>query len=174
MSKLFLLKTMMIPRVSLRVLRRHQHTSLWEENVEALSVSLSKHHCVVLHLPASDAADVDVAVAAFQGLFSAVEQAVAPLSADTPGQTAGMSSATGSQRFEFRRGAESATQLPSPTRIAAYEASAVCLMHRNSSRSAASAVHAPTPFERGQARLLALSTEGGQKQQPAMRSSCPG
>ena len=115
---------MMVPRVSLRVLRRQLLTNRWEENVEALSVSLSKHHCVVLHLPASDAADVDVAVAAFQGLFSAAEQAVAPLSADTPGQTAGMSSATGSQRFEFRRGAESAAQLPSPIRIAAYEASA--------------------------------------------------
>jgi hypothetical protein len=48
-------------------------TSLWEETVEALSVSLSKHHCAVLHLPAADVAEIDVAVAAFQNLFTTAD-----------------------------------------------------------------------------------------------------
>ena len=136
---------MMIPRVSLTVLRRQPLNNRWEENVESLSVSLSKHHCVVLHLPASDAADIDVAVAAFQGLFSAAELSEGPLPAETPGQTAGLTSATGSQRFDFRSGAASAVQLPTPTRVAAYEASNTACLYIQSSILCNKAVHRMLP-----------------------------
>ena len=96
-------------------------TTLWEETVEALSVSLSKHHCAVLHLPAADVAEIDVAVAAFQSLFSTADWS-AP-AADTPGQTCGLAPAIGCQRFDVRIGAESLARLPERNRIAAHEVS---------------------------------------------------
>jgi len=103
-----------IPRVELVNLQTPVAHSKWEECVEAVSVSMSKHNVVVLALPDIDAAQMQLAISAVPLLFSAEERCKLP--AQTPAPQASSFSAPGQERFELRIGAESTNKLPEHAR----------------------------------------------------------
>ena len=102
-----------IPRVALANLLTPVAHSKWEECVEAVSVSMSKHNVVVLKLPDFDAAHLQLAISALPSLFSAPERSSPD---QTPAPLTGLFSAPGLERFDLRIGAESTTSLPESTR----------------------------------------------------------